>query len=231
VEKPLAVTRAQLDEIVAARAAAIAKGFSPIVMVGFNRRYAPQVVRIRELLAPISQPKVLIMTVNAGEIPPEHWTQNEVEGGGRIIGEGCHFIDLMRFLTGSPIRKVHAVRMGAAHGVATRDDKATITLQFEDGSFGTVHYLANGHRSLPKERLEIFCGGAVLQLDNFRRLTGFGWPGFRSMNLWRQDKGNAACVAAFVAALTGVQSAQLIPFDELVEVTRATFEAVEAMRA
>lgn len=231
VEKPLAINRPQLEAIVAARGAAEAQGSSPVVMVGFNRRYAPQVQRIRELLAPLSQPKVFIMTVNAGEIPLDHWTQNETEGGGRIIGEACHFIDLFRFLAGSPIRKVSAVRMGPAPGVDMRDDKAAITIEFDDGSFGTVHYLANGHRSVPKERLEIFCGGAVLQLDNFRRLAGSGWPGFRNMNLWRQDKGNAACIAAFIAALTGVKGAQLIPFDELVEVTRASFDAVEAMRA
>lgn len=86
--------------------------------------------------------------------------------------------------------------------MAVRDDKAVINLEFEDGSFGTIHYLANGHRSLPKERLEVFCQGAVLQLDNFRRLQGFGWPGFTRLNLWRQDKGNQACVAAFIDAVS-----------------------------
>ena len=230
VEKPLATTRSQLDDIVAAHGAAVASGFRPVVMVGFNRRFAPQVVRMRELLAATAEPKVFVMTVNAGEIPPEHWTQNDIQGGGRIIGEGCHFVDLLRFLAGAPIRKTHAVRMGEAPGVAIRDDKATITLEFGDGSFGTVHYLANGHRSLPKERLEVFCRGAVLQLDNFRRLTGFGWPGFNRMNLWRQHKGNEACMAAFVRALSeGTPSP--MAFDELVEVTRSTFDAVEVMHS
>ena len=114
VEKPLAITRPQLDAIVAAHGAAVAGGFNPVVMVGFNRRYAPQVIRIRQLLAATSEPKVFVMTVNAGEIPIEHWTQSVAEGGGRIIGEGCHFVDLLRFLAGSPIRRTHAVRMGAA---------------------------------------------------------------------------------------------------------------------
>ncbi|MEQ1802919.1 MAG: bi-domain-containing oxidoreductase [Gammaproteobacteria bacterium] len=230
VEKPLAITRSQLDDISAAHAAAIAGGFRPVVMVGFNRRYAPQVVRIRELLAATSEPKVFTMTVNAGDIPPEHWTQSDAQGGGRIIGEGCHFVDLLRFLAASPIRRTHAVRMGPAPGVVVRDDKAVITLEFEDGSFGTVHYLANGHRSLPKERLEVFCRGAVLQLDNFRRLTGFGWPGFTKLNLWKQDKGNEACMAAFIAAITAGQPSPM-PFAELVEVTASTFDAVEAMHA
>ncbi len=228
VEKPLAITRAQLDSIVAAHAAAEAGGFRPVVMVGFNRRYAPQVIRIRELLAATAEPKVFVMTVNAGEIPPEHWTQSDTIGGGRIIGEGCHFVDLLRFLAGSPIRRTHAVRMGPAPGVAVLDDKATLTLEFEDGSFGTVHYLSNGHRSLPKERLEVFCRGAVLKLDNFRRLTGFGWPGFTKLNLWKQDKGNEACMAAFIAAVAKGQPSPM-PFGELVEVTRSTFDAVEAM--
>ena len=230
VEKPLAITRPQLDAIIEAHGAAVAGGFNPVVMVGFNRRYAPQVIRIRQLLAATSEPKVFVMTVNAGEIPVEHWTQSAAEGGGRIIGEGCHFVDLLRFLAGSPIRRTHAVRMGAAPGIAVRDDKATLTLEFDDGSFGTVHYLANGHRSLPKERLEVFCRGAVLQLDNFRRLTGYGWPGFTKMNLWRQDKGNEACVAAFVSAIAEGRPSPM-PFDELVEVTRATFDAVEALHS
>ncbi len=230
VEKPLAITRAQLEEIGAAHAAAVAGGFNPVVMVGFNRRFAPQVIRIRELLAARSEPKVFVMTVNAGEIPPDHWTQSDAQGGGRIIGEGCHFVDLLRFLASAPIRRTHAVRMGPAPGIAIRDDKAVITLEFEDGSFGTVHYLANGHRSLPKERLEVFCRGSVLQLDNFRRLTGFGWPGFSKLNLWKQDKGNEACMAAFVAAISTGQPSPM-PFGELEEVSRATFDAVEAMHA
>jgi predicted dehydrogenase len=103
------------------------------------------------------------------------------------------------------------------------DDKATIMLYFADGSMGTIHYLANGHKSFPKERLEIFCAGRILQLDNFRCLRGFGWPRFSAMRLWRQDKGQSACVAAFVDAVRkGLPSP--IAFDELVEVTRATFE-------
>jgi predicted dehydrogenase len=168
------------------------------------------------------------MTVNAGGIPADHWAQDPARGGGRIIGEACHFFDLLRFLAGSPIRRVHAVMIGNAPGLAVRDDKATITLEFEDGSFGTVHYLANGHRSYPKERLEVFCRGAIISLDNFRRMTGYGWPGFRKLNLRRQEKGNKACVAAFVNAIEhGFLSP--IPFDEIVEATRATFDAVDRL--
>jgi predicted dehydrogenase len=230
VEKPLAITRAQLAELEAAVAASRAAGFDPIVMVGFNRRFAPQVVRLRELLAPVAEPRVMVMTVNAGDIPADHWTQSDAVGGGRIIGEGCHFVDLLRCLAGSPIRRTRAAMVGEAPGVAVREDKAVLTLEFANGSLGTVHYVASGHRSFPKERLEVFCRGAVLQLDNFRRLRGYGWPGFSRLDLWRQDKGNAACMAAFVAAVASGGPSP-VAFDELVEVTRATFDAVDDMRA
>ncbi len=227
-EKPLTVAAEELAEIEDAYAAAIESGFNPVIMLGFNRRFAPQIVRMKALLDANPAPKSFVMTVNAGDIPPDHWTQDPVQGGGRIIGEGCHFIDLLRFLAASPISGIQATRMGAAPGVAIRDDKATITMAFEDGSFGTVHYLANGHRSFPKERLEVFCGGSVLQLDNFRRMTGYGWPGFKKMNLRTQDKGQKACAAAFVSALRDGGMAP-IPFEEIVEVTRATFDAVRAL--
>jgi len=103
----------------------------------------------------------------------------------------------------------------------------SFTLGFSDGSFGTVHYLANGNKSFPKERIEVFCAGRILQLDNFRRLKAWGWPNLRKMNLWRQDKGNRACVQAFVDAVR-TQAADPIPFDELIEVTRVSFEVAEA---
>lgn len=198
-------------------------------MVGFNRRFAPQVVQLKKLLGGVAEPAVFVMTVNAGEIPADHWTQSATEGGGRIIGEGCHFVDLLRHLAGSPIVRTHAVRMGPAPGVEVRDDKAVITLEFANGAFGTIHYLANGNRSFPKERLEVFCRGAVLQLDNFRKLAGYGWPGFRQMNLWRQDKGNAACMAAFIDAVQTGQPSP-VPFSELVEVTEATFGVVDRLQ-
>jgi predicted dehydrogenase len=198
-------------------------------MVGFNRRFAPQVQKMKSLLRGVTEPKVMIMTVNAGAIPPEHWTQDWAVGGGRIIGEGCHFIDLMRFLAASPIVGFQATALGAASGAKVMDDKCTVTLHFADGSIGTLHYLANGHKSFPKERLDIFAGGRILELDNFRRLTGYGWSGFAKMNLWKQDKGQAACAAAFVHAIEhGEQSP--ISFNELLEVSRATIEIAEALR-
>ena len=229
VEKPLAVDLEGLSRIEAAFAAAAAAERPQLIMVGFNRRFAPQVRRMNELLRTVSQPKVFVMTVNAGEIPPSHWTQDLEAGGGRIIGEGCHFIDLLRHLAGSPIDDWTAQSLLASAAGMITDDKATITLRFADGSLGTIHYLANGHRSFPKERLEVFCGGKVLQLDNFRRLTGYGWPRFSRMNLWSQDKGQKACAAAFVDAVSRGGPSP-IPFDELLEVSRVTIEIGLALR-
>jgi predicted dehydrogenase len=191
---------------------------APMLMVGFNRRFAPQVEKIKSLLAGVTGPKALVMTVNAGAIPPEHWTQDPVAGGGRIVGEACHFIDLLMFLAGASIVRTQVLTMDSISG-----DSVSIQLGFADGSLGTVHYLANGSKAFPKERLEVFAAGRVLQLDNFRRLTGFGWPGFKRLNLWRQDKGQRACAAAFVQALRN-GSPSPIPPEEILEVSRVAIE-------
>lgn len=218
VEKPLALTIDEIDHIASARQDAVAIGHRPIVMVGFNRRFAPQVQRVKGLLSGVSSPKAIMMTVNAGAIPADHWTQDRKVGGGRMIGEGCHFVDLVRFLAGSPIERADAVEMDSACG-----DTLTVQLRFRDGSIGAIHYLSNGSKAFPKERLEVFASGRVLQLDNFRKLRGYGWPGFSTMNLWRQDKGQAACARAFVAAVAGT-GPEPIPFEELLEVARATID-------
>lgn len=232
VEKPLAIDMAGLAEVEAAyevaHAGSGAGRFAPQVMVGFNRRFSPQVQKMKALLAPVKEPKSFIMTMNAGAIPANHWTQDEASGGGRIIGEACHFIDLMRFLAGSPVVSIQARRMGDSPGMAITEDKASITLGFADGSFGTIMYLANGAASFPKERVEVFTAGRVLQLDNFRKLSGFGWPGFSKMNLWKQDKGQAACAAAFLKAVeSGVPA---IPSDEIFEVARVSIEIATILR-
>ncbi len=229
VEKPLCLTNAELDNIQGGYEAASEKGRVPLLMVGFNRRFAPQIRTMKALLDTVPEPKSFIMTMNAGAIPTDHWTQDRAVGGGRIIGEACHFIDLMRFLAGSPIVSVQERRMGDTPAVAVTEDKAALVLGFADGSFGTIHYLANGAASFPKERIEVFAAGRVLQLDNFRRLKGYGWPGFRGTRLWRQDKGQRACVAAFLDAITkGSESP--IPPAEIFEVSRVTIEAAERLR-
>lgn len=226
VEKPLALLESEIDAI---EEAYNAKDGTCRLMIGFNRRFAPHVVKMKELLAPVSSPKAFIMTMNAGSIPADHWTQDSQVGGGRIIGEACHYIDLMRHLAGSPIVGFSATMMGQAPGVDIRDDKASITLTFEDGSFGTIHYLANGGKAFPKERIEVFANDAVLQLDNFRKLTGYGWNGFKKDKLLTQDKGQKACAKAFVDS---IQTGQPTPidFDELVEVSRISVRVAESLR-
>ncbi|KQX94903.1 bi-domain-containing oxidoreductase [Variovorax sp. Root473] len=236
VEKPLAVHHAELAEVEAAYTLAHAAGSEssgktdrgPQLIVGFNRRFSPQVQKMKALLQAIKEPKSFIMTMNAGAIPANHWTQDNAVGGGRIIGEACHFIDLMRFLAGSPIVSIQARRMGDAPGVEITEDKASITLGFGDGSFGTILYLANGAASFPKERVEVFAAGRVLQLDNFRKLKGYGWPGFSKFNLWKQDKGQKACAAAFLRAIEKGTAA--IPVNEIFEVARVTIDVAEQLR-
>jgi predicted dehydrogenase/threonine dehydrogenase-like Zn-dependent dehydrogenase len=226
VEKPLALSR---EELIRVRAAWQEAGQRQL-MVGFNRRFAPLARRMKSLLAGRSQPLALIYTVNAGEIPAEHWTQDPRIGGGRIIGEACHFIDLLRFLVAHRIIGLEARMMGRSSGVTVRQDKMSIALEFADGSLGTVHYLANGSKRFPKERVEAFSEGRVLVLDNFRALTGYGWKGFHRERQWRQDKGHAAEIAAFIKRVTE-GGEPLIPWAELEEVTLASFAAVERAMA
>lgn len=225
VEKPLALTFDELDAIEAAHT----RRPDRIVMVGFNRRFAPHVSRIRALMPDVSEPVAFVMTVNAGAVPPDHWTQDARQGGGRILGEACHFIDLLRFLAGAPISGHQSAGVGSSPGIRVASDRASITLRFANGSIGTILYLSNGHKSFPKERLEVFAGGRILQLDNFRRLNAFGWPGFSGARLWRQDKGHNACAATFMRALQQGGPAP-IPFDELLEVGRVTVAVAEALR-
>ena len=222
VEKPLALSRAEMGEV----REAYHRSENLQLMVGYNRRFSPLAVRMRALLAGRSQPLGLVYTVNAGAIPANHWVQDAKVGGGRIVGEGCHFIDFLRFLVGQPLTGVEAQMVGEVPGVEVREDKMTIILGFADGSLGTVHYLANGSKRFPKERVEVFSQGRTLALNNFKSLRGYGWPGFRLMNQWRQNKGHAAEIAAFVERIrTGGKP--LIPWSELEEVTLASFAALE----
>ena len=216
VEKPLCLTLEELSDI-----EAVYKG-KRLLMVGFNRRFAPHIQKMKSLMTGITGPKAMVMTVNAGTIPRDHWTQDIDVGGGRIIGEACHFIDLLRFMAGVPIVSYRKTEMSA-----NIQDTVTLELGFADGSIGTVHYFTNGSKSFPKERLEVFASGRVLQLDNYRRLKGFGWPGFNKMKLWRQDKGQYACAQAFMNAISNNDKTP-IPFEEILEVSRISIELANA---
>ena len=226
VEKPLALTGPEIDAI----ESALRDPDRPtgrILMIGFNRRFAPLALQMKALLGAVREPKSFVVTVNAGAAPAGHWTV-EAAGGGRVIGEACHFVDFLRFLAGCPITGSVARRTDGANS-RSADPSVCVTLSFADGSVGTVHYLTGGHASFPKERVEAFAGGRVLQLDNFRRLRAYGWPRFKSQRLWRQDKGQNACAAAFVGAIKS-GDASPIPLEEILEVSRTTIAVSEAAR-
>ena len=193
------------------------------LMVGFNRRFSPHVVKIKELLQSRGEPLAMNFTVNAGIIPPDVWVHDPERGGGRIIGEACHFIDLLGYICGSKIVSVASAQMGK--GVVIKEDKMSIVLSFEDGSVGTVNYFGNGSKSYPKEMLEVFSEGRVLRLNNFRKLEGFGFKGFKKFKTRKMDKGHQAQFNAFVARIEKGGEA-LIAFDEIVNVTLASFAAV-----
>ncbi|MES3032827.1 MAG: bi-domain-containing oxidoreductase [Gemmatimonadota bacterium] len=222
VEKPLALRESDVAAI-----GEVARRESRMVCVGFNRRSARDVVALRKVLVRRSGPAHLILTVNAGALPADHWTQDPHVGGGRIVGEACHFIDLGRHLVGSPIAAAHVAV--ARRGGVVIDDIATIQLTHEDGSLVTVHYLANGHRSFPKERVEAFFDGQVVRLDNLRRVEGWGADVSRPGVMAAQDKGHAALIAAFVSAVRDGGSAP-IALDEVLEVSRWSIRIAEVAR-
>ncbi len=219
VEKPLCLTIDELEEI-----SELKSEYKKVLMVGFNRRFSPLVQTIKKLLASGNDPKTFLMVVNAGSIPSNHWTQNKEIGGGRVIGEFCHFVDLIRFLAGTSI-----VNYKIAQMKSEMPDCLSVSLMFQDGSIGIINYLSNGHRSYPKENLEIFTGGKILKLDNFKKLSGYGWKSFVKESLWKQNKGNQECIKSFIDAVKN-RSKSPIPFNELIEVTRVTIEIAEALR-
>ena len=216
VEKPLCLTSEELTTIEAAHTG------KQLLMVGFNRRFAPLLLDLQQQLSRLQAPRSFIYTCNAGAIPADHWTQDPASGGGRLLGEACHFVDLLRYLAASPIADLQLIN---AADRKPCPDTFTLQLRFADGSIGTVHYLANGSKAFPKERLEVFCDGKVLQLDNYRKLKAWGIPGFRTRRLLSQDKGQGSCCAAFLKAIESGGSPP-IPVAEIFEVQRWLLQAV-----
>ncbi|MCF6217043.1 MAG: bi-domain-containing oxidoreductase [Emcibacter sp.] len=227
VEKPLALTQEQLDEIDAAYKAAHERGDNPRLMVGFNRRFAPLMQKLKKQVSKSSEPMSIVYTCNAGAIPADTWIQDPEAGGGRIIGEACHFIDIARFLTNSSIIDTQAVSMKMAEGVTNCHDTATLTLRFENGSIATVHYFANGHQSFPKERIEVFQSGKTMVLDNFRRLTGYGVKAINAKT-FKQNKGQQQCCDAFVGAINEGEVSP-VSYEDLMESSQACITAWKQM--
>ncbi len=222
-EKPLAITSSELDEI---ETCLQAPGL-PLLAVGFNRRFAPMAQRLKEFIQGAGEPLVAAYRINAGYLPPTHWTQDPRQGGGRIIGEGCHFVDFLTFLVGQPPVSVQAQALPDAGRY--KQDNVVVTLGFSDGSLGTITYLANGNKSLPKEKLEVFCAGRAAVLDDFRTLE-LVKDGKRQVirNRFGQDKGHQACWKAFLDAVRA-GGPPPIAYQDLIGVTRATFAAVERL--
>ncbi len=220
VEKPLAMNHEELEQV----AESMQRHPEQILMVGFNRRFSPHSVEIKKWLASNPGPKSIVLTINAGAIPADHWTQDLKIGGGRIIGEGCHFIDLARFFADSPIVSHHAVPMCGSDG--RLGDTVSIQLGFADGSIATIHYLANGSKDFPKERIEIFSGGKVLTCDNFRKSIEIGGKGKKKTS--SQNKGHADELKAFIDAI-GSGDQWPIPADELLEVSRVTIDVAASV--
>ncbi len=223
VEKPLANNQAQLDEIRSQLSVS-----RSLLTAGFNRRFAPLAQKMQAFIGKRTEPLAAHFRVNAGFIPLTHWLHDLEIGGGRIIGEGCHFIDFLTFLVGaSPIS---VVAQGLPDGGIYREDNIVLTFTYPDGSIGTVSYLANGDKAFPKERVEVFAGGRVAVLDDFRSLE-MVHNGKRQMlrSRLRQDKGHQAEWEFFVKAITEVGEPP-IPYEQLFGVSKATFAAVEALR-
>jgi predicted dehydrogenase len=184
------------------------------VSVGFNRRFSPHAEQMRKLLSTSSSPVSIIASINAGAIPINHWVHDPEVGGGRLLGEACHFIDFAIFLTGSLISAISASDIGGTN------DCASILLRHLNGSTSVVNYFSNGHRNLSKERFEAHCDGRSILLDNFRELRGHGFRSFSSLKT-RQDKGHMRQFALFAERVKG-GGAPLIPWLEIVNSARAT---------
>jgi predicted dehydrogenase/threonine dehydrogenase-like Zn-dependent dehydrogenase len=225
-EKPLCLSEDELRSIVRAYLGiAVARRAS--LMVGYNRRFAPMIAKIKSFLAPISEPLTMHYRVNAGYLPPDHWVNDPEQGGGRILGEVCHFLDLLMFLAASPIVEVEGRALRSSRRYS--GDNVLISIRFANGSEGTISYLANGDRAFSKERLEIFGGGAVAVLDDFRRLELVRDGRKQTIHSrWRQDKGHRAEWRAFAESMRQGQAAP-IPFGELVGSTLATLRIQESV--
>jgi predicted dehydrogenase/threonine dehydrogenase-like Zn-dependent dehydrogenase len=223
VEKPLALTDEELDRV--EEAARVSEGR---LIVGFNRRFAPLTDETRKIVSSRSGPLAIVATINAGGIPRDHWTQDPNVGGGRIVGEACHWLDLARSLVGAPISELSVLAARDRQGRAI-DDIAHLSVLFVDGSTAVVHYLANGSKSFPKERIECFFDEKTLVIDNWRRLRRFGVAGPLLDRPKKMDKGHEAEVKSWMKSIKS-GDASPIALDEIMEVSRWAVKAGQMAR-
>jgi predicted dehydrogenase len=225
VEKPLCIAEQEVAAVLAACELALARGLH--IMVGFNRRWSAHGVAIRRFLEKRNNPLVMSCRVNAGAIDVRHWVQDREVGGGRIVGEGCHFIDFMQFVSGSAVRAIGAVAI-AQHDSGVTDDQAIVTLEFADGSVGTLIYTAGGDRGVPKERFEAFGDGRAVVLDDFSSTETWQRGHRARLRTRRQDKGFAQEMAAFCDSVMG-GATRLPALSEIASVTWASCLAARAL--
>ncbi|MCD8186103.1 MAG: bi-domain-containing oxidoreductase [Rikenellaceae bacterium] len=220
VEKPLCLNDQELKEILDTLAARPLQS----ITVGFNRRFSPFAVKMKQLVG--NSPMNIVAVINAGFIPSEVWVHDMQTGGGRIIGEACHFIDLCSFLTGSRVSSVCMNALG--ENPSENTDNASILLRYENGSNAVINYFANGSKAYSKERLEVFSQERTLILDNWMELKGYGFKGFSKMKS-RQDKGHNSQFALLTDRVKR-GGEPLIPLDSLVNTTRASFACLESLK-
>ena len=231
-EKPLCINEEQLEELGVSRVGhvdRVEEGRLNKIMIGFNRRFSPHAKLLKEYFAKRTLPLVMHYRVNAGSIPRDVWLQDPEVGGGRMVGEGCHFIDFMSYVCGAPIVKVQAMCIQTANAAETQEDSISVNLQFADGSVGTLEYVALGDTTLPKEWCEIHGEGSTATMDNFCKTVCTGKLGKRKLK-GKQQKGFAEEIAATVAAVKKGKGMP-IPFEEILNVTKTTFAVLKALKS
>ena len=219
VEKPLCLNKNELKKI-----KKVYKEQS-ILMIGYNRRFSNLIKKLREKLLTISSPKAFVYTCNAGELPSNHWLNDSSIGGGRLIGEACHFVDLLRFLAESPIAEIS---LNEIKEFKKTPENFTINIRFKNNSIGTIHYFSNGHKGYPKEKIEVFTEGKIFQVDNFRSLKTWGVNGYeRKRNIFYQDKGQLNCIKSFIHAIRNGEKSPIL-FNEIYEIQNLILEAIKS---
>ena len=222
VEKPLAITEEELNNIIEVKALT-----NRLLMVGFNRRFAPVCLEIKKEFRNVEEPFVIHIRVNAGFIPKDHWTQIANIGAGRIIGEMCHFIDLMQFFTDSEPVKAYADCIQTSNEKIKTDDNIAAVIKFKNGSVGNLTYVANGDKSLPKEQIEIFCAGKTAVINNFQ--NGVFYSNNKSKSLKSHGKGHQEEVQAFLNALNQGNESP-ISFRSICLTTLTTFKIIDSLK-
>ena len=217
VEKPICTTEKQLEAIAKAyKESRSEDGKGPVLMVGFNRRFSSLTQLVKKDLMKINSPKAFTLTCNAGYLDKNHWTNDFEVGGGRLIGEACHFLDLIMYLAESKIKDLN---IDFSKDEKVCPDTFSLNVEFEDGSIGNINYFSNGSKKFQKERLEVFAGGRIYQIQNFQKLKVWGSSNLKSVRKLTQDKGQKSCIELFIDSIKNAKETP-IPFEDIYEVQK-----------